>query len=153
MKQAFYVPNRPWIIDDAQERADGVWVSVIAGLTLEEIQAKYPGAVLTTLKAATAAIEAICKTVPRPIDEVDFCYAQSFLKNYDRAQVDESETFKMSEHKYDRITAIYARIGDSFWTFDDVAETSHHEIVERIQNRLRQHQIIDGAGGLISSNA
>jgi|SRR5471030_159668 len=144
MKKAFYVPNRPWIIDDAEVRADGACVSVIAGLNLEQIQTKYPGAILTTLKAATDAIEAMCKTVPRPIDHVDFYYGKTVLKNYGRARNGDSESFKMTEHKNGRITAIYARVGSSFWTFDDVAEISHEDIIERVRRLLSYQKMPEG---------
>lgn len=134
MGKAFYVPNQPWFVDYAIERADGVMVSELAGLTLEQIKAKYPGAILITCQQAQNAIESLCKTVPRPIDDVDFEYAQTALANYGHCQSGDTESFMLTEHKSGRVTAIYARIGAHCWTFNDVCDLSHAAIVERVLN-------------------
>lgn len=136
MKKAFYVPNQPWIIDDVRERADGVLVSALGGRTFLQIQEQYPGATIIPLETAINAIEALCKTVPRPIAAHDFYYAKTALQNYGRECNGEMETFKMTEHKNGRITAIYACIHFTYWTFDDDAGMTHDEIIDRCMKCL-----------------
>lgn len=132
MKKAFYVPNQPWLIDDVRTREDGTPVSALNGFTLEQIQAKYPGAILTSLEAATASIETMCKTVPRPISALDFYYAKTVLTNYDGYRDSDSETFKMKEHTNGRVTRIYARSGRGFWKFEDDCGMTHDNIIIRV---------------------
>ncbi len=141
MKKAFYVPNRPWIIDDVRVRADGVEVSEIHGLTFEEIQTKYPGAIITTRKAAMDAIEALCKTVPRQIDAVDYYYAKIALKHTSPERNGDNESFKLSEETNERVTIIYAKVGESYWTFRDVLEMSHDDIAERVRHTLKTNSL------------
>lgn len=144
MKLAFYVPNQPWLIDDIRVREDGVLVSALAGLTYIQVQDKYPGAVVTALADTVLAIEAMCKSVPRPIDAVDFYYAKTSLENYGRERNLDTESFKLTEHKNGRITAIYGRVGTSYWKFDDVGEMAHDNIIERIRRVEKCHQNAEG---------
>lgn len=144
MKLAFYVPNQPWFIDDVRVREDGVLVSALAGLTCMQVQEKYPGAVITALADTLLAIEAMCKSVPRPIDAVDFYYAKSSLENTGRESNLDTESFKLTEHKNGRITAIYARVGTSYWKFDDVCDLTHVVIIERIRRVVKCHQEAEG---------
>lgn len=136
MKKAFYVPNRPWIVDDVRVRDDGVEVSEIHGLTLEEIQAKYPGALIMSREAAMDAIVALCKTVPQQIDLVDYCYARQVFKHYDRKRNGDTESFKLTKDLNERVTVIYAKVGSTYWTFRDVMEMSHDDIAERVRYTL-----------------
>lgn len=144
MKLAFYVPNQPWLIDDIRVGEDGVLVSALAGLNFMQVQEKYPGAVVTGLADAVLAIEAMCKSVPRPIDAVDFYYAKSSLENYGRESNLDTESFKLTEHKNGRITSIYGRVGTSYWKFDDVGEMAHDVIIERIRRVVICHQKAEG---------
>lgn len=144
MKKAFYIPNQPWILDDVRVRADGVNVSALNGYTIEQIKAKYPGAILTTLEAATAAIQALCKTVPCPISAIDFYYARTVLTNYDGYRDSDAESFKLKEHIDGRIARIYARSGTSFWKFEDDYAMSHDDIIIRVERTKSSQEDLAG---------
>jgi hypothetical protein len=136
MKKVFYVPNQPWTVDDVRERADGTLVGDVSGLNFMQIQEKYPGAIITTHDAAISAIEAICRSVPRPIGAHDFYYAKTILKNKGGIVDGHFESFKMEDHLNGRITSIYARAGNEYWKFSDVAEMTHDEIMDRVLHRI-----------------
>ncbi len=144
MKRVFYVPNQPWFIDDVRVREDGELVSALAGLTFMQVQEKYPGAIIGPLADTVLAIEAMCKSVPRQIDSVDFYYAKSSLENTGRKSNLDTESFKLTEHKNGRITAIYARVGTSYWKFDDVCDLTHDVIIERIRCVVKCHEEAEG---------
>lgn len=141
MENVFYVPGQPWVIDYAIARADGVIVSQLQGLTLEQIQVEHPGAIITTYFAARAEVEAGCKSEPRCIDEVDFEYGLNVLPPTGWMHDGDSESFKMSEHTNGRITAIYARVGETFWKFQDVYTLTHAEIIEKI-HKVQKNSLV-----------
>jgi hypothetical protein len=136
MEKAFHVPGQPWVIDFAFVRADGVTVSELQGFTLEEVQARHPGAIITFYREAIAEIEASCKTEPRQIGAEDFEYALNVLPRCQWARGDESDSFKMSERTNRRITAIYARVGATYWRFEDVCTMPHTEIITKVRKAL-----------------
>lgn len=141
METVFYVPGQPWVIDFAFERADGVNVSQQQGLTLEQIQAEHPGAIATTYSKALEAIEAGCKSEPRRIDEVDFDYALNVLPPVGWVRAGDSESFKMSERTNGRVTAIYARFGSTFWSFQDIYKLTHLDIIQRVVHVIESEQV------------
>ena len=131
-EKVFYVPGQPWIQDFAVE-VDGVVRSALQGLTLDQIQAKEPGVIVCTYEEARAQIEALCKSEPKQIGEDDFIYALEALPPQGWRHDAAGESFKMAERLNGRITAIYARIGTTFWRFDDVFTMPHAEIMERVR--------------------
>lgn len=132
MEKVFYVPGQPWVLDFAIE-ADGVARSELTGRTLEQVQAENPGAILCTYDEARAQIEALCKSEPKPISAADFEYALEVLPPRGWVADEAGESFKMAEHLNGRITGIYARIGETFWRFDDVFTMTHAEIMARVR--------------------
>lgn len=133
MDKVFYVPGQPWVLDFAVEREDGVLVSEQEGKTLAEIQHRSPSAILVTYKQAVEKIEAGCKSNPRPIDAADFLYAQNELPLEQWVVGFEYESFKLGDRINGRIAAIYARIGNTYWKFEDVYSLSHIQIITRVK--------------------
>ncbi|MFV0455623.1 MAG: hypothetical protein ACK5NQ_11640 [Pseudomonas sp.] len=140
MEKVFYVPGQPWAIDFAVER-DGVTVSQISGETLEQVQARHPGAIVADYAEVCAQVEAQSKTEPRQIDAEDFDYALNVLPPVGWVRESGCESFKMSEHTNGNVTAIYARLGDTFWTFQDVYTMKHAEIMEKVREAQASPQI------------
>ena len=132
-EMVFYVPGQPWVIDFAKVRGDGVTVSQLQGHTLEEVQARSPGAIITSYDEAAAQIEAGCKTEPRQIDAEDFDYALNVLPPAQWVAGDHAESFKMCERTNGRVTAIYARVGATYWKFEDVYTMPHAEIIAKVR--------------------
>jgi len=139
MEKVFYVPGQPWAIDFAVER-DGVTVSQISGETLEQVQARHPGAIVADYAEVCAQIEAQSKTEPRQIDAEDFDYALNVLPPVGWVRESGCESFKMSEHTNGNVTAIYARVGETFWTFQDVYTMKHAEIMAKVRQAQESQQ-------------
>ncbi|MEA9979902.1 MULTISPECIES: hypothetical protein [unclassified Pseudomonas] len=139
MEKVFYVPGQPWVIDFAVERADGVTVSQLQGHTLNEVQARSPGVIITTYEDATARIEAGSKTEPRQIDVEDFDYALNVLPPVRWVRGGDVESFKMSERTNGRVTSIYSRVGASYWKFEDIYTMSHNEIIAKVRKVIEHH--------------
>lgn len=136
MEKVFYVRGQRWVIDFAIERADGVTVSQLQGHTLEEVQARSPGAEIMTYREAVALIEAGCKTEPRQIDREDFDYALNVLPPMQWVRGGEYESFMMSERTNGKVTGIYARAGATYWKFEDVCTMSHTEIITKVRKAV-----------------
>jgi hypothetical protein len=137
MEKVFYAPGERWVIDFAIKRADGVTVTQIQGQTLEQVQARHPGAQLMSYQEAEQQIEAGCKTAPRRIDREDFDYALNVLPPVRWDQNGKYETFLMSERTNGRVTGIYARVKDSYWKFEDVCTLSHVEIIAKVREAMK----------------
>ncbi|HDQ4405505.1 TPA: hypothetical protein P8734_005703 [Pseudomonas aeruginosa] len=138
-EMVFYVPGQPWVIDFAKVRADGVTVTQLQGHTLEEVKARSPGAVVISYDEAVAQIEAGSKSEPRQIDAEDFDYALNALPPVQWVAGDHAESFKMCERTNGRVTAIYARVGSTYWKFEDVYTLPHSEIIAKVRNAQQRH--------------
>jgi len=132
MEMVFYVPGQPWVIDFVIERADGVAVSVLHGLTLEEIRAYSPGVIVTSHQEACAQINAGRKAGPLRISAEDYDYVSGLIPSDRRISDGESESFVMGERASGRVTAIYARVGGSYWHFAGIDTMSHSEIITAV---------------------
>ena len=150
MENVFYVPGQRWVIDFAIVRADGVTVSQLQGHTLEEVQARSPGAILMTYQEAVEQIETGCKTEPRQIDAEDFDYALNVLPPMQWVRGGDAESFLMSERTNGRVTGIYARIGATYWKFEDVCTLPHAEIIAKVRKAQEsQREAVEAAGGTV----
>jgi hypothetical protein len=131
----FYVPGTTTIVDNAIDRA-GVLVGRYSGETLEQIRLRYPDATLGEWADVYAETEASCKTEPVEIKEDEFLKALHVLPPVRWTQRIDSESFKISERLYGSITAIYARIGDRYYTFSDNIALPHVDVISRIKQSL-----------------
>lgn len=144
MEKVFYVPGQPWVIDFAVDRADGLTVTQLQGHTLDQVLIRNPGAIITTYLEATAQIEAGCKTEPRQIDVGDFDYGLNVLPPVQWVHRDDSESFKMSERTNGLVTAIYARVGNTYWKFEDICTMSHIEIIAKVRKAMASQRETTG---------
>ena len=132
----FYVPGTTTIIDNAVDRG-GVLVGHYSGETLEQIRLRYPGAALGEWDDVYAETEASRKTEPIEIKEDEFLKALNVLPPVKWTRRSDSESFKISERLYGSITAIYARIGDRYYTFSDNIALPHDDVISRIKQSLQ----------------
>ena len=135
----FYVPGTTTIIDNAIDRA-GVLVGHYSGKTLEQIRLRHPDAALGEWDDVYAETEASCKTEPVEITEDEFLKALNVLPPVRWTHRSDSESFKISERLYGSITAIYARIGDRYYTFSDNIALPHDDIISRIKQSLQHRE-------------
>ena len=136
MENVFYVPGPRWVIDFAIVRADGVTVSQLQGHTLEVVQARSPGAEIMTYQKAVEMIESGCKTEPRQIQQEDFDYGLNVLPPMNWVRGVEFESFMMSERTNGKVTGIYARVGATYWKFEEVCTLSHRDIIDKVRKTI-----------------
>jgi hypothetical protein len=129
----FYVPGTPTIIDTAVIR-DGIFTTAIKGETLDQVRIRYPEAEIGEWDVVYQAVENSCKTEPQEITEAQFIYALEVLPPVCWKTAKGVESFKMSERFYGNVTAIYARLGKRYFTFNDLITLSPDEIADRTAN-------------------
>lgn len=133
MKKVFYVPGSAWVQDYAATRDDGVLVTLQTGETLNQLLREYPTIEVLDQDVAANKIEDLAKTTPHQIDRQAFEYALEVLPPHDWVFDKHGESFKMCERTCDRVTAIYARVGNNHWKFHDLYTLTHQEVLERVR--------------------
>lgn len=135
LEKAFYVPGQPWVIDFAVARQDGVFVSELHGLTLDEIKALNPNAIITDYELAEALIHGDLSGQPRQILEEDYLYVRSELPVIDQFLGLNTESFKIDSdsHGY----TIYARLDRQCFKFKSKIILSHHDVMRRIKMSIQ----------------
>ncbi len=123
----FYQPGKT-IIDFVKNG-----LSEVYGETLEQIQARYPGAEIGDYDTVKAEIEAGMIHPAKRITEEEWMYALETLPPMKWRNGVLSESFMMSELTYGNITAIYVRIADRFYTLQDRVSLSHVEIIRKCE--------------------
>ena len=136
----FYVPangNRaPETIDCAVLNANGYYVGEFSGETLEQIAKRYPGAAIGEMDEVIAVKEKLQTTEPIEIDKDTFIDALEMLPPENWVQCGGLESFKCCEYLSGRITAIYARIGERYFTFNGLGSTPHVSVIEKVTAHL-----------------
>lgn len=127
----FYVPGSGSIIDTAILR-DGVLRSSVYNQTLEEMRERYPHVQIGEWDTIYNAHQEALKTEPTEITPEKWEYALCVLPPVGWKSARGVESFKMSERLSGNITAIYARIGDRCFTYNDSIFTSAEVIAERV---------------------
>jgi hypothetical protein len=128
----FHVPGSRTIIDTAELDSDGVFRSTIKNETLAQIRIRYPEAEIGEWEDIYRAAENSCKTEPQEITEAQYIYALEVLPPVCWKNAKGVESFKMSERFYGNVTAIYARLGKRYFTFNDLISLTPDEIADRI---------------------
>lgn len=105
-----------------------------SGKTLKEYREDHPLMMIIDFDQAYKWIEDYNKSEPEEISEDDFEYMLEVLPPVGWIRRVDCESFKMSERYQDDVTAIYARIGQRFFTFKDVIYMKHDHIIEKILN-------------------
>ncbi len=105
--------------------------SAINAETLEQVQERYPGAVVMEIAAATAAREAGLLTEPAACTRERFVEALEILPPANWGTFAGVEVFQCCEHLSGRVTATYARIGADYWAWNDIAGTPRRELAEK----------------------
>jgi hypothetical protein len=116
----FYQPGRPNIVDLAHFDGPLAGRSAITNETLQQIRARYPGAVLIAFDVAKKEINKIQAEnyrvgQPREIDEEKFMEALGVLPPLQWTREKGWESFKICEPECGMITTCYVRIGSRFF--------------------------------------
>lgn len=134
----FYVPGKqglaPMVVDMAMKQSDGTYTSRFSQKTYVMLANEYPGLEIGELDAVVKETEDIYRNRPPvEITEESFQQALECLPPERWTNHGDTETFVMSEHTCGRITGIYLRIGDKFYSFSDLNSITHVEIVEKVR--------------------
>ncbi len=137
----FYTPTKgcrvPLIIDRAKLRADGVYVGLYSGQSIDQVKTRYPDVAFGEVDVVIAEREAMLISAPVEISATTFQDALCVLPPEDYARAGTSCSFKMCEYLSDRITAIYASVDEKYYTFNDVYAIKHAQIVEKIRGHVQ----------------
>lgn len=131
----FYVPGSMNIIDYAIMR-DGVLRGGYSNETLDEIRARYPGAIVGELDKFVDERDASLRTEPVEITAEQWTEALEVLPPLDHVYDGTACTFKCMEMLCGRITAVYCRIGKRCFTFNDYASIKHADILTKVMRHL-----------------
>lgn len=126
--QCFYVEGAKSIIDTLDERGYGTF----SGMILEQMERKYPGVKICDLDTIAKRIEDSNLTKPIEITEEQFIEALECLPPEDWQQIGGEESFKCMERTSGRVTAIYARLGIKYYTFQGIYNMKHADIIKMI---------------------
>jgi hypothetical protein len=102
-------------------------------LAVEELLPEHPDAVVIDWREASRRIEDRMRTPPVRTTDVEWRAALSVLPPADWRREGRSESFKMSERITGRLTHIYCRIEDRYFSFADDIALTHREIVARCE--------------------
>lgn len=120
--------------EDEAVLINGEYVGKYSNKTLAQFQEQNPEYIVKDWVEFCSERDEKMKTEPVEITEEKFWDALEVLPPEDWARFGRTESFKMCEYFCGMITAVYARIGDKYYTFHDVATIQHDEIIAKIQN-------------------
>jgi len=139
--QCFYVPGTegrvPSIIDVCRTDDQGRTVTYFHGMTLDELRKAHPRAELGNIEDVVRMKEDVLKSEPISITEDQYMDALEVLPPLDYQHKGNGNSFKMVERLSGRITTVYARMGDSYWCFNDVDTITHAEIMAKVARAIR----------------
>lgn len=128
----------PHGIDEVVLDAHGVQRTRLLGDTLEQVRARYPNAGICTIDELIEKQEAGYRTSPEMTTREAFIDALEILPPKAWQNLGTVEVFKMSEHLSGRMTRIYARIKDTYWTFIDRHDIPLQDVMAKIEAKLRE---------------
>lgn len=128
----FFVPGETNIIDTVVKNKEGQYIGEFSREVLSDVAKRYPGAEIGEFDIVLANIEKLLITDPIKITEEEYGDALDVLPPENWVVVKGSESFKMCEYTSGRVTAIFARRGSLYFTFQDIASLSHESIMAKV---------------------
>ena len=113
--------------------------------SIAELVERYPdGQILTLAVAADLAERAHIDGTVRVISREAFDEAMGWVPPEDLVIRANNVTFKSSEHFSGRVTSVYAKVGEDFYSFLDLCTLQHDEILEKIDAARRADLTVPG---------
>lgn len=133
----FYAPAtekypHPQLIDRVAVRSDGIHIGLYGGKTQSEITQQHQSVLVCTSAEYRQLEDSSYVTQPQQISEEAYTSALECLPPMKWGRWMGVESFRMSEFYCGNITSIYARLGDTFWTFRDNAFMSGEAIAAKV---------------------
>lgn len=138
LTHCFYVPGAGNIIDTAFKNEAGEYVSFVHHQNLMQMRDRHPDAVLGNLDDWIAADEKRLITEPTEITRAEWWEALEVLPPESWQHAGGGESFVMMEYYSGRITSIYVRLGERYFTFRDVANLPHLDRLAKARKALEQ---------------
>lgn len=129
----FYVPGAPQIIDVAVLTSAGEWVSQVRGMNLMLLRDENPEVVMGDLDEWVAQHEKSLIGTPEEINKAEWWEALECLPPEGWHNLGGGESFKMMEYYSGRVTSIYVRILDRYFTWHDVASLPHLDCLAKVR--------------------
>ncbi len=126
----------PSVIDGVVIDDEGNQRGLYSGETLDELAQRYHEPKVADIADFMAMQESAIRTQPEPSTEEHYMSALECLPQEDWRRVRGVESFKMVERLSGRMTRIYAKKGDSYWTFVDRCDLSAEAIATKIEGAM-----------------
>lgn len=127
----------PSVIDGVMIDDQGTQRGLYSGETLEQLASRYTEPKVCDIADFMAMQESALRTQPEPSTEAHYTSALECLPPHDWRRVRGVESFKMVERLCGRMTRIYAKKGDSYWTFTDRDDLSAEDIAAKIEGAMQ----------------
>lgn len=102
--------------------------------TLDQVKIRYPDAEMISIDEAITRTDAAFRHPPTRVTRERYLQMLEVLPPVDwRGIGSTAESFKLSERTCGNITAIFCRIGESYWELQDDITLPHAEIVARVR--------------------
>ena len=101
--------------------------------TLDELRTRYPDAEVISLDEAVERTDSRFRHAPERITRERFHEMLEVLPPEDWQRRGSIETFKLCERTCGNITAIFCRIGDSYWELQDDYTLSQEKVVSLVR--------------------
>lgn len=125
LTHCFYVPGAMNIVDMAIQNEAGEWVSLYSKQNLMQLRDERPEIVLGEFDAWFDQHEKSLITDAREITRAEWWEALECLPPESWQHAGGGESFVMMEYYSGRITSIYVRLSERYFTFRDVANLPH----------------------------
>ena len=127
----------PSVIDAVMIDDHGAQRGLYSGETLDELAQRYHEPKVADIADFMAMQESALRTQPEPSTEEHYTVALECLPPEDWRRAGGIESFKMVERLSGRMTRIYAKKGDSYWTFVDRYDLSAEAIASKIEGAMQ----------------
>jgi nicotinamide riboside kinase len=126
------------IYDDVKPDSQGIYRTRSSGETLEQLQAKYPAIQLQDQAQAWLDWVHSYRQDPKRISAERYDAMLNILPPMRWVQDGDRASFKMSEFTFDKITDIFAKIGEDYFQLTDDYTLDHDDIMTLCQAFLRR---------------
>lgn len=139
LTHCFYVPGQTNIVDMAIQNEAGEWVSLYSKQNLMQLRDERPEIVLGEFDAWFDQNEKSLISPPKEITRAEWWEALECLPPESWQNTGSGESFVMMEYYSGRITSIYVRLCDRYFTFRDVANLPHLDRLAKARLALDPH--------------
>lgn len=128
-------------IIDMMVSIEGKEVGLYTRETVDSMKARYPDAQYANLDAAHEVIETEYISGVEEIDEESYMSYLEALPPVGMRTLGNSQSFKMSERRFGRVTLICARDGGRYFKFHDLITMPHDEVMAKVRKYLAEKTV------------